>query len=78
MPAQVLEAQWVKNHVALIAVCLHSVVIRSELSRALYRVSSVDSRAVRTCAKNCVAPFDGNAHFEKQTPRDTRCLKFAT
>jgi hypothetical protein len=42
MPAQILKAQWVKNHVALIALCVQSVVIRSELSRALRRVSSVD------------------------------------
>jgi len=42
MPAQILEAQWVKNHVALVAECVHSVVIRSELSRALHPVSSVD------------------------------------
>ena len=42
MPAQILEVQWVKIRVALIAMCVHSVVIRSELSRALHRVSRVD------------------------------------
>jgi len=66
-----------KKHVALIAVCVcvQSVVIRSELSRALHRVSSVDfTRRTYQC---CVAQFDRDVHLEKQMPRDTR-LKFAT